>query len=162
MYLFLLDILGMYIMSKAAQMSLNITFHTWWYIISVEYLFVTWISLFKQEYLRWLDGDASLLFIFSGVSESGLSCTCRSDNASFTHQGISESRFAVVHMGDHRHIPDVGLFVHDLPNLVNREVHLWDKGKCWLWSKYECVCMCGTLMSKQMMETLRKIIWQSN
>ncbi len=112
-------------------------------------------TLFKHEYLRWLNGDAPLLFIFSGVSKSGLSCTCRSNNTGFAHQGISESRFAMVHMGDHRHVPDVGLFVHDLPNLVYREVHLRDKDRfirCWLWSKYDWVLCVGDNMwlSKQM------------
>ncbi len=110
--------------------------------------------LFKHEYLRWLNGDTPLLFVFSGVSKSGLSCTCRSNNTGFAHQGISESRFAMVHMGNHRHVPDVGLFVHDLPNLVYREVHLRDKDKfikCWLWSKYDWVFVCRgqCVMSKQ-------------
>lgn len=30
----------------------------------------------------------------------------------------------MVHMGDDRHVPDVGLLVHDGPDLVYCEVHL--------------------------------------
>lgn len=35
----------------------------------------------------------------------------------------------MVHMGDHRHVSDVGLFVHDLTDLVYSEVHLRTKNK---------------------------------
>lgn len=37
----------------------------------------------------------------------------------------------MIDVGDHRHVPDVGLFVHDGPYLVYREVHLeeWERGK---------------------------------
>lgn len=34
----------------------------------------------------------------------------------------------MIHVGNHRHVPDVGLFVHDGPDLIHSEVHLWGVG----------------------------------
>lgn len=30
----------------------------------------------------------------------------------------------MIHVGDHGHVPDVGLLVHDGPDLIHSEVHL--------------------------------------
>lgn len=35
----------------------------------------------------------------------------------------------MINVGDHRHVPDVGLFVHDGPYLVYCEVHLEGRKK---------------------------------
>lgn len=31
----------------------------------------------------------------------------------------------MIHMGNHRHVPDVGLLVHNGPDLIHREIHLF-------------------------------------
>lgn len=31
----------------------------------------------------------------------------------------------MIHMGNHRHVPDVGLLVHNGPDLTDREIHLF-------------------------------------
>lgn len=79
---------------------------------------------------RGFDGDAPFLLVLAGVGEPGLPGACRGDDAGLAHQGIRQRGFAVVHVGDHGHVPDVGLFVHDGPYLVYCEVHLegGDKG----------------------------------
>ena len=47
----------------------------------------------------------------------------RNRDVHLCHQGVREGGLAMVHMGDHRHVPDVLLLVHALPHLVHREVH---------------------------------------
>lgn len=76
------------------------------------------------RYLRGFDGDAPLLFVFAGVGEPGVTRSRRGDDAGLGHQRVGQGGLAVIHVGDHRHIPDVGLFVHDLPDLVYCKVHL--------------------------------------
>lgn len=36
----------------------------------------------------------------------------------------------MIHVGNHRHVPDVGLLVHDGPDLIHREVHLVLDWRC--------------------------------
>lgn len=48
----------------------------------------------------------------------------------------------MVHMGDHRHVSDVGLFVHDLADLVYSEVHLRTKNNPY---KKRCLLPLGVL-----------------
>ena len=43
-------------------------------------------------------------------------------------QGVGEGRLAVVHVGDHGHVPDILLLVHTCPHLVDSEVHLEERG----------------------------------
>jgi len=75
-------------------------------------------------YTRRFDCDAAFLLIFSCVGESRLSSFWRSDDASLAHQGVRQRRFAVVDVCNNRHVTNVLLFVHDLTDLVDREVHL--------------------------------------
>ena len=53
--------------------------------------------------------------------------TC--DDAGFADEGVGERGLAVVHVGNHRHVTDVPLLIHDLTDLVDREVHHLD-GLC--------------------------------
>lgn len=76
------------------------------------------------EYLRGFNGDAALLLVFACVCEPRLPSPCWGDDACFTHQGVCQCGLAVIHVSDHRHVPDVGLLVHDRPDLLDREVHL--------------------------------------
>merc|ERR1719328_979774 len=70
-----------------------------------------------------LDGDASLLLVLPGVSGSGLSSLGGSNDTSLGYQGVCQGRLAVVHVGDHGHVPDVPLLVHTCSHLVYCEVH---------------------------------------
>lgn len=76
------------------------------------------------EHVRRFNGDAALLFIFARVCEAGLSGPGRSDNPSLGHQGVRQGGLPMIHMGDHRHVSDVGLLVHDGSDLIHRKVHL--------------------------------------
>lgn len=76
------------------------------------------------KHIRWFYGDAALLLIFAGVCEAGLSGPGRSDDPGFGHQGVGQRGLPVIHVGNHRHVSDVGLFVHDGPDLIHSEVHL--------------------------------------
>jgi hypothetical protein len=74
--------------------------------------------------LRRLDGDASLLLVLPGVSGSGLASLGGGNDTSLSHQGVSQGGLAVIHVGDHGHVPDVGLLVHTFSHLVHSKVHL--------------------------------------
>ena len=41
-----------------------------------------------------------------------------------TYERIGQRRFSVVHVSDDGHISDVGLLLHHLTDLADREVHL--------------------------------------
>merc|ERR1719430_1871600 len=72
---------------------------------------------------RGFDGDAAVLFILPGVRGSSFSSLGRSNNPSLCNKRVCKSRLAVIDMSDHRHVPDVLLLVHKLPDFVDREVH---------------------------------------
>lgn len=76
------------------------------------------------NHIRWLDGDAALLLVFTRVCETGLSGTGRSNDPRLGHQGVCQRGLSMVHVGNHRHVPDVGLLVHDGTDLIHCEVHL--------------------------------------
>jgi len=69
-----------------------------------------------------LDGDASFLFVLSGVSESGLTGLAASDDTSFTDKRVSKGRLAVIDVSDDGHVSDVLLLVHDLTDLIYRKI----------------------------------------
>ena len=78
----------------------------------------------KKSGLRGLDGDASLLLVLPGIGGPALSGLGGGDNTGLGHQGVGQGGLAVIHVGDHGHVPDVPLLVHTLSHLVYREVHL--------------------------------------
>ena len=82
------------------------------------------LKIYRYCNLRRLDGDTSLLLILPGVRGSGLSGLGGGDDAGLSHQGVGQGGLAVVHVGNHGHVPDVPLLVHTLSHLVYREVHL--------------------------------------
>ena len=84
--------------------------------------------------LRGLDGDASLLLVLPGVGGPALSGLGGGDDTGLGHQGVGQGGLAVVHVGNHGHVPDVPLLVHTLSHLVYREVHL-DKVKIRTWKR---------------------------
>lgn len=71
-----------------------------------------------------LDGDAAVLLVLPGVGEAGLSRVLGGDDACLRHERVSQRGLAVVYVRDHGHVPDVVLLVHDLTELVRREVNL--------------------------------------
>lgn len=75
-------------------------------------------------HIRWFDGDAALLLVFARVCEAGLSGAGWGNDPRFGHQRVGQSGLPMIHMGNHRHVPDVGLLVHDGPDLIHSEVHL--------------------------------------
>lgn len=83
----------------------------------------------KERHSRRFDGDAPFLLVLPRVSETGLPRAGRGDDPSFAHQRIGQGGLAVINVGDHRHVSDVGLFVHDGPYLIYCEVHLGEGKK---------------------------------
>lgn len=77
-----------------------------------------------KEYSRRLDGDASVLFVLTGVGEASLAGARVRYNTGLRHQGICQRRLSVIDVGDDGHVPDVLLLVHHNPNLVYREIYL--------------------------------------
>ena len=77
--------------------------------------------------LRRLDGNTSLLFIPTGVGETGIASFRLGDDTSFGDQWVGQRRLAVVNMGNHGHVPDIMFPVHDRADLVYRYFHLENK-----------------------------------
>lgn len=75
-------------------------------------------------HLRRLDGDTSVLLIFAGVGETGLSGLGASNDSGLGNQGIRQGRLAVVNVSDDGHVTDVPLLVHHATDLVYGEIHL--------------------------------------
>ena len=73
-----------------------------------------------------LDGDAALLLVLAGVGGPRLAGLGRGDDAGLGQERVRQGGLAVVHVGDHGHVADVVLLVHDPTDLVDREIHLED------------------------------------
>ena len=76
-----------------------------------------------------LDGDAALLLVLAGVGGPRLAGLGRGDDAGLGQERVRQGGLAVVHVGDHGHVADVVLLVHDPTDLVDREIHLEDAKK---------------------------------
>lgn len=85
---------------------------------------------FSTQHSRWFDGDAALLLVFASVCEAHLSGLGWSYDPRFGHQRVGQSGLAMIHVGDHRYVSDVGLLVHDGPDLIHREFHLFLEPMC--------------------------------
>ena len=70
------------------------------------------VMVYTGRHLRGLDGDTSLLLVLPGVSGPGLSGLGGGDDTSLGHQRVCQGGLAVVHVGNHGHVPDVPLLVH--------------------------------------------------
>lgn len=101
------------------------------------------------HHIRRFDGDAALLLVFPSVCEARLSSTGWSNDPCFGHQRVSQSGLPMIHVGDHRHVPDVGLLVHDGPDLIHWEFHLGEGGGLW----------CGDWLLKSSIYNQQKFIW---
>lgn len=75
-----------------------------------------------------------LLIIYPDVSEATIPGQRGGDDTSLIYQGVSQHGLAMIHVGDDRHVPDVGLLVLDGLDLVYCEVH--HDGRWW-WSRSE-------------------------
>ena len=62
------------------------------------------------------------MFVLTGVSESGLTSLGAGDDSSLGDEGVCQGGLAVIDVSNHGHVSDILLFVHDLTDLVNREV----------------------------------------
>lgn len=78
----------------------------------------------SERYLRRLDGNATLLLVLTGISEAGLSGLSSSNDTGLGHQGVGQSRLAVIDVSDDGHVADVPLLVHHGTDFVHSEVHL--------------------------------------
>jgi hypothetical protein len=75
-----------------------------------------------------LDSDTTLLLILSGIGETSLTSLSGRDNTGTLHQGVGQSRFTVIDVGNDGHVTNVGNDVHQATHLINCEVH-W-RGSC--------------------------------
>ena len=80
------------------------------------------IGLVVEGHTCGLDGDATLLLVFASVSEAGIASILTGNNTGLCDEGVSQRRLAVVDVSDNRHVTDGLRVVHDLTDLVDREV----------------------------------------
>ena len=78
---------------------------------------------------KYSDLNIPCLLVLPGVGGAGLPCLGGGDDAGLSQEGVGEGGLAVVHVGDHGHVADVVLAVHDPADLVDREVHLEWRGR---------------------------------
>ena len=74
--------------------------------------------------LRRLDGDATFLFVFTGVGESSFSSFGTGDDTSLGYKGVSQSWLSMIYVSNDGHVSDVLLLVHHPTDFVYCKVHL--------------------------------------
>ena len=104
-----------------------------WGVDKVDKETVTVGSLVLWEVLLWhgvvkghtsgLDSDATFLFIWAGIHITGTTGGFVGDDTGTSDKGVGKSGLTVIDVGDNGHVTDVVALVHDLAQLVNREVH---------------------------------------
>lgn len=67
------------------------------------------------------DCDATLLFVGTSISGTGITSLCGGDDTGLGQQGVGQGGFAVVDVGNDGHVTDIGRLVHQLTDLVDRE-----------------------------------------
>ena len=80
-------------------------------------------STVRVGHVRRLDGDASLLLVFTSVSEPRLPGSRPSDDPRLANQRVGQRGLPVIHVGNDGHVADVGPFVHDGTDLPQHHVH---------------------------------------
>ena len=89
------------------------------------FIYSTWHSILHIENKLVLIHECVDFLLFQPTVRPWRTC----DDAGFADEGVGERGLAVVHVGNHRHVTDVPLLIHDLTDLVDREVHHLD-GLC--------------------------------
>ncbi|CAH0021957.1 unnamed protein product [Clonostachys rhizophaga] len=79
------------------------------------------IKMTVQRDSSGLDGDTTLLLIGTSIGGTSLTSLGGGDNTGLGQQGVSQSRLAVVDVGNDGHVSDIGGLVHEGPDLVDRE-----------------------------------------
>jgi len=80
-------------------------------------------ELVVQGHTSGLDSDATVLFILTGVSETGLTSLVISNDTGLGDERIGEGGLTVIDMSNDTHVPDVVPLLHLLLNLLDSETH---------------------------------------
>ena len=80
------------------------------------------IGLVVEGHASGLDGNATLLLVFTSVGKAGVASSLASNNAGFCDKGVGKGALAVVDVSNDRHVADVIRRVHDLADLIDGEV----------------------------------------
>ena len=80
-------------------------------------------ELVVQRHTSGLDGDTTVLFVLTGVSETGLTSLVISDNTGLRDKRIGQGRLSVIDMSNDAHVTDVVPLLHLLLDLLNGETH---------------------------------------
>lgn len=92
--------------------------------------------LVEQRDGRRLDRDAALLLVLARVREARLARSRVRDDARLAHERVRERRLAVIDVGNHGHVTNVLLLVHETTDLVHCKVHLYTHTHSHLSIKY--------------------------
>mmetsp|Transcript_10291 Transcript_10291/g.15715 ORF Transcript_10291/g.15715 Transcript_10291/m.15715 type:complete len:802 (+) Transcript_10291:228-2633(+) len=80
------------------------------------------IGLEVKGHTSGLDGDTTLLFVFTGIGSSGVSSSLTGNDTGLGDKGVSKGTLAVVDVSNNRHVSDLVSLVLTLSHLVNGEV----------------------------------------
>lgn len=86
-------------------------------------------SLEVERDTRGLDGDAAIDLLLRATHVHLSAGIALGDNASPLNETIRKSGLAVIDVRNHRHGPNVLFHVHDLAQLIYREVHLQSRNQ---------------------------------
>mmetsp|Transcript_14452 Transcript_14452/g.20088 ORF Transcript_14452/g.20088 Transcript_14452/m.20088 type:complete len:801 (+) Transcript_14452:187-2589(+) len=86
---------------------------------------VNWEIIIQRNTSR-LDGDTTILFILTSVSETSFTGLIISDNTGLRDQRISEGGLSVIDVSDDTHVTDVLPLLHLLLDLIDGETHHFD------------------------------------
>lgn len=70
-----------------------------------------------------LDGNATVLLVLTGISETGITGCLGGNDTGLGDQRVGKSRLAVIDVSDNGHVTDVGRLAHNVAHLLNCEIH---------------------------------------
>ena len=76
-----------------------------------------------ERHTSGLDSDATFLFIWAGIHITGFTGSFVGNDTGTGNEGVGKCGLTVIDVSDNGHVTDVVALVHNLAQLVNREVH---------------------------------------
>lgn len=80
------------------------------------------IGLEVERHTSRLDGNATFLFVLTGISGAGITSRFAGNDTGFSNKRVRKGGLSMVDVSDDGHVSDVISLVHDLTDLLNGEV----------------------------------------
>ena len=80
------------------------------------------VGLEVERHTSRLDGNATFLFVLTGISGAGIASRFAGNDTGFSNKRVREGGLSMVDVSDDGHVSDLISLVHDLTDLLNGEV----------------------------------------